>query len=210
MKDRDRDLRDEIKTHLDMAIADRIERGATPPRRPPGGARAGQRLADPEATRDVWGRRWIEQRRRTSAALRLFRRNPGFALVAILSLTLGIGANLALFQVVNASGSSRSPWPIRPRWSRSASSTWMARAGIRDLAPGRDLPDLAGHRRPATGLRRAVRLGRRHVQPVERRRDPHREGIVGHGDLFSVLGIRPVAGRLSRRTTTARVVARRC
>ena len=199
MKNRDDELRDELKAHLDMAIQDRVERGEDPRTAAAAARRELGNLSQiQEATRDVWGRRWIEQAAQdVRYALRTFRRNPGFALVAILSLTLGIGANTALFQVVNAVRLQALPVSdpstlveVRlvdedgqrgnfPTWHAALTyPIWQAIAARQQAFSGLFAWSGTTFNLTDGGEARTAR------------------GLWVTGDLFAVLGIRPAAGRL--------------
>jgi putative ABC transport system permease protein len=69
---------------------------------------------------------------------RTLRRNPGFATVAVVTLALGIGANAAIFSVINAVLLRPLPWNEPERavmiWSRwtSFDKTWVAEGEVLD------------------------------------------------------------------------------
>src|SRR5271163_3237373 len=101
---RARDLKEEMKLHLELKVQEHIARGV-----PPDQARHRAQLdfgnmnLAAERSREMWGFVHLDDMWRDVAyGGRQFAKHPGFTMIVVLTLALGIGANSAIFSVVNA------------------------------------------------------------------------------------------------------------
>src|SRR5581483_1880773 len=137
---------------------------------PPGKPRSGNIAAD----------LWQDVR----YAARTFRRNPGFAALAVLSLALGIGGNAAMFSIVSAILIRPLPYPDAQRLVQASNSGYYPAGGLVALQQQSRTMELAGFRAGVdlnlTGLGEPWRI----------------TGSLVSANLFDVLGVQPERGRV--------------
>jgi predicted permease len=143
-----------------------------------------------EECRDERGTRWLEDLwQDIRFGLRMLRKNPGFTAIAILTLALGIGANTAIFSVVNGVLLNPLPYPepgqlitvdqSKPNFARGSISYPNFRDWRRDNKTLSGLAAVRGYGYSLTGAGEAEQV----------------RALFVTSDYFPMLGIKPVIGR---------------
>lgn len=191
----DGELRDEIAFHLDLETEKNRQLGMTPDEaRRVAVAHFGGVERIREEHRDVRRLSWVEDFLGDARyALRSLRRTPALAGAAIITLAVGIGANVAIFSAVNAVVLQPLPFPNQDRlvmlaednpekhWVKQVAAAanyldWRARVTAFD--------DVAAY---AAFDARPTLLGRGEPRLVD--------AAMVSGNFFSTLGARPLLGR---------------
>jgi putative ABC transport system permease protein len=187
----ERELAEELRFHLEMEAADRTARGLNPDEaRRAAALNFGGVEKIKEDCRDQFGLRWLEtvglDLRHGARGLR---RSPGFTIAALLTLSLGIGANTAIFSVVNAVLLRPLPFSDPDRLMRVFGTTpqnphaWTSPLNFADLAAQqKSFAGLA-----ALSEARATLAGVDEAEQIE--------GWSVSANFFTLLGVRPVLGR---------------
>ena len=193
----EQDLNDELSFHLAMQARADLENGVSETdairraRLDLGGV-----LQTRERCRDAWPLRWVEDLLHdVRYALRSLRRSPGFAVVAVLSLALGIGANTAIFSLIDA---LMLQWlPVRdPQGLIQLKLHTTDNRGPGDSFSYATVHALADHDEMFAGL--AGFSAWTFAVGAEGALD-RVSGAVVTGDYYRTLGLTPIAGRLLSR-----------
>jgi len=192
--DADSELSDELQFHLQREIDTNIAAGMTPVEaRRAALVEFGGVARLTEECRDARRVNWIQDLGQDIGyGLRMLRKNPGFTAVAILTLALGIGANTAIFSVLDAVILRPLPYPAADRlvliW------TDLTSAGSSD-APfsGPDMADVRTRSRLLADVGgiwvgRAAMTGTGEPEQV-------RLGFVTD-NFLTIVGVHPAMGRL--------------
>ena len=189
----ERDLRDELAFNLDMEAAENLRRGLSPAdARTAALRRFGGITQIQESYRETRGLPMLETVwQDIRYAFRTLRRNPAFTAVAVLCLTLGIGANAAVFSWIE--GILLRPFPLVAHQERL-----MAVTGTDRGTPGHDdvsWPDYQDFARLCTSFDAFIVDRITGVTLAIGERAERAPTSVVSSNYFDALGVRPVLGR---------------
>src|SRR6266849_1237717 len=195
------DLDDELQFHIQMRTQEFIASGMTPEDARFRAQRLfGNQLLLKERTRDMDTVRWIETLwQDLRYGLRSLRNSPGFTAAAVLSLALGIGANTAIFSLVDAV--LLKMLPVREPERLVALDPFVPMINARGERYNFSYPlfkEVRDRNQSFAGVFAALDGTRTMdlIQPGPGRQTEKAEVQLVSGEYFQVLGINAIAGRI--------------
>jgi macrolide transport system ATP-binding/permease protein len=192
---RDDDLQEEIRAHLSMATQDRVEAGEDArTARLDSLKEFGNVTLTREATRRSWGGTWrahlADVAQDVRYSIRVLARSPGYSVVVVAVLALGIGANVSVFSLFKAIGLK----PIPAVDGSAGLGVLVARTDAGRILPlsHPDFRDLREQDRSFAALAGTS------MDSYSLGLGTHGERVFGEmvtGNYFSVLGVRAGIGR---------------
>jgi predicted permease len=191
IRGRDADLERELRADLELEEEEQRERGLPSEESRYAARRAlGNTVLIKEQTHEVWGwapleRLWQDLR----YALRQLRRSPGFASVCLITLALGIGANTAMFSVVQGVILAPLPFPEANRLM----FLWEKRPSVPQLDVS--YPNFEDWEKSTRSFDSMSALAFHNFDLTAPGRAEHLMGIRASYGFLRTLGVQPAAGR---------------
>jgi putative ABC transport system permease protein len=192
----ERELDEELRFHLEMDVAARVRAGRSPEVARAEAFRAfGGVERFKEDCRDTRGVAWLDAiRGDTRRALRSMASRPAFTLAVVLTLALGIGANTAIFSVVNAVLIQPLPYEDAARlvmvWENDRNS-----GTVREPASVPDFFDFAARNRVFSGIAGLQPRALNFTAPSPGSNAELLSAAAVTGDFLRTMGVSPLHGR---------------
>ncbi len=191
-KQRGQEINEEVNSHLQMAIQDRLERGEPLDQARHAVRREFGNIGLVKET--VWNVHVSALSesigRDIRYALRILFKNPGFSAISVLALALGIGGNSAIYNVVRSVLLSPLPFPD----SKQLVRLWDSFGTPGNYSPV-SYPNFQDWRAWNHSFSDMAAYAGASYALTEQGEPIHIEGIAASANLFSVLGTQPLFGR---------------
>ncbi|HLJ13868.1 MAG TPA: ABC transporter permease [Bryobacteraceae bacterium] len=141
----------------------------------------------------MWGRTWAERvAQDIRYTCRLLDKNPGFAAVAVFTLAVGIGANTAIFSILDAVLLLPLPYPDSSRLIR----LWQSEPRMGEGHLGAAPPEFAAYRDRTRAFSSIAGYQPDSFDITNESAAEHISGYATTASLFPTLGVQPLLGRL--------------
>jgi putative ABC transport system permease protein len=192
----DRELEEEMRFHLEMKARENAEAGMNPEEARYAARRQfGNQTLLQEVSRDMWVVKSIETLfQDLRYGIRMLLKHKGFTIVATLTLALGVGANTAIFSVVNTVLLRPLPFQEADRLMMLGAVDARKDGGLSSIS----YPNFVDWRAQSGSFERLAAFRVRSFALTGSDEPARLNGVVASAELFTLLGVEPTLGRSFR------------